>query len=132
MHKNDFETNLLRSHINRKLQKFSDSLLDLEILTKYLKQLKEHNIEQNKQQEREKQLSFHFSLTYNEMGKMVFQKGDYQEAASLFMEAEKFNPNNVGMLCNLGDCLIVYYRSNLETERYSWCGRELSEGRDNN
>ena len=111
LHKNNFDVNLLRAYVNLKMKNFDESLKDLTVLSNYLNDLKTNNVEPDLQPEREEKLRLHFSYTYNEMGQLLFEKEDYQNAYYLFKEAEKFNKNNIGLLCNLGDCFIVSFNS---------------------
>jgi Flp pilus assembly protein TadD len=44
------------------------------------------------------------SLTYNEMGIVLFQRDQFEEAITLFNESIQFKNNDWGVLANRGDC----------------------------
>lgn len=93
--------------MNRKSLQYENALTDLELA---FKTLKDKSLEEN--------LKMQIGLTYNEMGKYLFQKKRFDEALTIFTEALKFRGKDWGVLVNRGDCYKETNKWDLALEDY--------------
>jgi len=83
---------LLRASINRLQKEYEKAIDDLELAAKYMAA---EGIDQ--------EVNTQIGLTYNDMGKMLFAKKEYNGSVTVFTEAEKYMPKDAGIQINRGD-----------------------------
>lgn len=105
--KNDFQINLMKCYIHRLQKKFTETIHDLETMSAHLQKLPTEALTKAERELRTKKINESYALLYNDIAQYLFQQKEYKDAVKIFQEAKKFKIDDVGILCNIGDCALV-------------------------
>lgn len=107
--KNHFQINLMKCYIHRLQKKFTETIHDLESMTTHLQKLPAEALSAEEKASRSVKINENYALLYNDIAQYLYQQKEYKDAVKIFQEAKKFKIDDVGILCNIGDCALVLF-----------------------